>query len=75
MHGNAYFINDAADRLGGDVKITDAPGEEATARVTVNLEAMRHWAMQYARHATVLSPRSLADTVAADLKEAAEKYQ
>lgn len=31
-------------------------------------------AMQYALHATVLSPQSLADTVAADLKEAAEKY-
>ena len=42
--------------------------------MTVNLEAMRHWAMQYARHVRVLSPQSLADTVAADLKEAAEKY-
>ena len=44
-------------------------------RVTVNLEAMRHWAMQYARHATVLSPRSLVETVAADLKEAVENYR
>jgi len=41
----------------------------------VNLEAMRHWAMQYARHATVLSPQSLADAVAADLNEAAENYK
>lgn len=32
-------------------------------------------AMQYARHATVLSPQSLADTVAADLKEAAKNYK
>ena len=62
------------DWFGSDVKITDAPGDEATARVTVNLEAMRHWAMQYARHATVILPQSLADTVAADLKEAVEKY-
>ena len=31
--------------------------------------------MLYARHATVLSPQSLVDTVAADLKEAAENYQ
>ena len=75
MRGNEYLINDVMDWFGSDVKITDAPGDEATARVTVNLEAMRHWAMQYARHATVLSPRSLADTVAADLKEAVEKYQ
>jgi hypothetical protein len=28
--------------------------------------------MQYARHATVLSPQYLVDTVAVDLKEAAE---
>ncbi len=32
-------------------------------------------AVQYARHATVLSPQSLADAVAADLKEAVEKYK
>ena len=75
MRGNEYLINDVMDWFGSDVKITDAPGDEATARVTVNLEAMRHWAMQYARHATVLSPQSLADTVAADLKEAVENYQ
>ena len=53
---------------------TNAPGEEATARVTVNLEAMRHWAMQYGRHMKVLSPQKLVDTVAADLREAAENY-
>lgn len=43
--------------------------------MTVNFEAMRHWAMQYARRATVLSPRSLADIVAAVLKEAVENHQ
>ena len=69
-----YLINDVMDWFGNDIKITDAPGDEATARVTVNLEAMRLWAMQYARHAAVLSPQSLADTVAADLKEAVENY-
>ncbi len=70
-----YLINDVMDWFGGDVKITDEPGDEATAQVRVNLEAMRLWAMQYARHATVLSPQSLADTVAADLKEAVGKYE
>ena len=75
MRGNEYLINDVMDWFGSDVKITDAPGDEATARVTVNLEAMRHWAMQYARHATVLSPQSLADTVAEDIRKAAEGYK
>lgn len=69
-----YLINDVMDWFGSDVKFTDETEDEATARVTVNLEAMRLWAMQYARHATVLSPQSLADTVAADLKEALENY-
>ena len=70
-----YLINDVMDWFGSDVKITDTPGDEATARVRVNLEAMRHWAMQYGRHVKVISPQKLVNTVAADLKEAAEKYQ
>ena len=53
--------------FGSDVKITDAPGDEATARVTVNLEAMRHWAMQYARHAVIISPESLRKDVKNDI--------
>ncbi len=69
-----YIINDVMDWFGNDIKFSDETEDEATARVTVNLEAMRHWAMQYARHVRVLSPQSLAETVAADLKEAAEKY-
>ena len=70
-----YLINDVMDWFGSDITFFDETEDEATARVTVNLAAMRLWAMQYARHTTVLSPQSLAATVAADLKEAAEKYQ
>ena len=70
-----YIINDVMDWFGNDIQFSDETEDEATARVTVNLEAMRLWAMQYGRHVTVLSPQSLVDTVAADLKEAAEKYQ
>ena len=70
-----YIINDVMDWFGNDVKITDAPGDEATARVRVNLEAMRHWAMQYGRHVKVISPQKLVNTVAADLKEAIENYK
>ena len=69
-----YLINDVMDWFGNDIRFSDETEAEATARVTVNLEAMRHWAMQYARHATVLSPQSLVDTVAADLREAASEY-
>ena len=62
-----YLMDDVMDWFGSDVKITDAPGDEATARVTVNLEAMRHWAMQYARHAVIISPESLRKDVKNDI--------
>ena len=69
-----YIINDVMDWFGNDIKFSDESEDEATARVRVNLAAMRLWAMQYGRHIKILSPQSLVDTVAADLKEAAEKY-
>ncbi|MBQ6162955.1 MAG: WYL domain-containing protein [Clostridia bacterium] len=69
-----YLINDVMDWFGSDIRFSDESEDEATARVRVNLEAMRLWAMQYGRHIKILSPQSLVDTVAADLKEAAEKY-
>ena len=44
------------------------------ARVRVNLSAMRKWAVQYALHAKILTPPSLADCVKSDLVKALENY-
>ncbi len=53
---------------------SDETEDEATARVTVNLDAMRRWALQYALHVRVLTPESLRDEVKDDIRKAAENY-
>ena len=69
-----YLINDVMDWFGNDIRFSDETEDEATARVTVNLEAMRHWAMQYARHAVILTPESLRNDVKNDIMQAMEQY-
>lgn len=69
-----YLITELMDWFGSDIQFSDESDDEVTVSVTVNYNAMRHWAMQYARHIKLLSPKSLVDTVKADLQEAADKY-
>ncbi len=70
-----YVINDIIDYFGTDVRFLDISGDELTVTVpSVNMNDMRLWAMQFAAEVRVISPRELADAVAAELKEAAEKY-
>ena len=70
-----YVVNDVIDWFGTDVRFSDETEEDVVADVKVNLQAMRLWAMQYAKHATVLSPKSLADEVREDVLRAAENYK
>lgn len=44
-----YLINDVVDWFGKDAEFFDESEDEISARVYVNLTAMRCWAMQYAR--------------------------
>ena len=69
-----YILNDVIDWFGKDVTFTSETDDEVTATVRVNLRAMRLWAMQYAKHVTVLSPQSLADEVREDIAAAAKGY-
>ena len=69
-----YLLNDIIDWFGGEISFFDETEEEVSARVHVNLDAMRRWAMQYALHMRILSPASLAEQVKSDLKQAAENY-
>ena len=41
----------------------------------VNFAAMRRWALQYALHTKIMSPKSLAEQVKNDIKEAMENYE
>lgn len=69
-----YILNDVIDWFGEEITFFDETEDEVCVRVSVNYEAMRRWAMQYALHAKILSPASLAEQVKADLKSAMENY-
>ena len=69
-----YLVNDVIDWFGTDVTFSDENEDDVTARVRVNLQAMRRWAVQYGPHVRVLSPAGLAEEVKSDLTLAAENY-
>lgn len=70
-----YIINDIIDWFGGDISFYDEDDDEVTAKVKVNLNAMRRWALQYALHVRVLSPECLVKQIKEDLQEAAWNYE
>lgn len=70
-----YLLNDLFDWFGKDMRFTDETEEEVTVRVTVNLEAMRKWALQYALHVKVLKPEKLLKAIQEDVRLAAERYE
>lgn len=69
-----YLLTDLFDWFGKEMQFTDEKEEEVTVRVTVNLDAMRKWALQYALHVKVLKPERLVDMLREDVKQAAEQY-
>ncbi len=69
------ILNDVIDWFGTDVAFFDETEEAVTARVMVNWDAMRHWALQYCRHVKVLNPADLAKQIKEDLQGAAKEYQ
>lgn len=70
-----YLLTEVLDWFGAGIEFFDESGEEVSARVRVNLQAMRKWAMQYAVHTKILSPQSLAEQVKEDLCQAMAQYE
>ena len=70
-----YLISEVIDWFGNEIDFFDETQDAVSARVRVNLQAMRKWAMQYAVHAKILSPQSLVEQVKNDLREAAKQYE
>lgn len=70
-----YILNDVMDWFGSEVTFFDETEEEVSVRVSVNLAAMRRWALQYALHSKILSPQSLVDDVKSDIEKAMELYR
>ena len=69
-----YLLDDVIDWFGTEIAFSDESEDEVTARVTVNLAAMRRWAVQYSPHTRILSPESLVKEVTQDLCSAANNY-
>jgi predicted DNA-binding transcriptional regulator YafY len=69
------IVTDIIDWFGSDVRFSDETEEDVTARVSVNVNAMKYWAMQYANYVQVVSPQSLVDEIRGDLKDALARYE
>jgi predicted DNA-binding transcriptional regulator YafY len=69
------IISDIIDWFGKDVNFSNETEDEVTVSVTVNVNAMKYWAMQYANYIRVLRPQSLVDSIKKDLKAALERYE
>ncbi|MCI6120428.1 MAG: WYL domain-containing protein [Lachnospiraceae bacterium] len=70
-----YLLTELFDWFGKDMQFLEETENEVTVRVNVNLEAMRKWALQYAVHVKVVSPKKLVDMVKEDIKNAMEQYE
>ena len=70
-----YLVSEIIDWFGKDITFSDETEDEVTVRVTVNMEAMRKWALQYAMHVKVLGPEKLVAMIKEDVAKAAEMYK
>lgn len=69
-------IGEFIDWFGTDrVDFSNQTEEAVTAKVKVNREAMRKWALQYALHVTVLSPPDLVADIKQDIAKAMRNYE
>ena len=69
------MMDSVVDWFGTEVKVKKIEGKQMEVAVRVNREAMRYWALQYARYVTLLSPEDLVKEVRNDLMEAAGRYE
>ena len=69
-------ISDFIDWFGTDhVDFSNQTADEVTARVRVNRESMRKWALQYGLHVKVLSPSDLVEQIKEDIKKVMKNYE
>lgn len=69
------ILGDILDWFGADAKIeSDLKSGQLRVTVTVNPTAMQHWALQYGKYVTVLSPDSLRKELAEISKGLMERY-
>ena len=69
-----YVTDQIIDWFGKDIRIDEINEDQIKVTVKVSLNAMEHWAKQYAPHVTVISPPSLVQTIKEELQKAVERY-
>ncbi len=72
---NKCILNEIYDWFGYDIRFSEETTDEVTVTATVNLEAMKRWALQYALCIKILSPQSLVEEVIENLRKAVEGYE
>lgn len=70
-----FLLSEVIDWFGTDIAFFAETADTLSARVHVNLMAMRKWALQYALYAKILSPQSLVAEVKKDIAEAGKNYE
>lgn len=72
---DAKILNDVIDWFGNNIDFRDLKNGKIEARTNVILDSMKFWALQYAEHVKVISPKSLVDDIKKVLKESLNKYK
>lgn len=68
-----WMIDQIVDWFGYDFKV-EQNGEQFTVTVKASPDAMEYWAMQYLNNVEILSPMSLRERIADNIRRANEKY-
>ena len=67
-------MGDIVDWFGNGFGVSDESETEVTVHLRVNYQAMKYWAMQYARYVTVLAPDSLVAEIGEELLKVYNRY-
>ena len=68
-----WMIDQIVDWFGYDFKV-EQNGEQFTVTVKASPDAMEYWSMQYLNNVEILSPMSLRERIADNIRRANEKY-
>ena len=71
----ADMMSELTDWFGTDFRILSQNGDEITARITCNENAISYWALQYGPYVEILKPESLRKQLRDVIEEMYKKYQ
>lgn len=75
LRTTADMMSELTDWFGTDFRILSQNGDEITARITCNENAISYWALQYGPYVEILKPESLRNQLRNVIGEMYQKYQ